>query len=162
YQLELDEEILKMAEAKAEAVPQALMLTYRRAVQGDRNNIKRALSTLETWGISKEDVQAVLDEAEKVKKREGKHDTEKDALWARVEMRAPDDGVIIERNLALHEIVVDNTTNLFQIAKVDRLAIFANVPEDDLPTLQALPTTQRRWTVETVGSQPIPGFISDV
>jgi membrane fusion protein, heavy metal efflux system len=162
YQLELDDEILKMAEANLAAVPPALLLSYRRAVQGDRNNIKRAVSTLETWGISKEDVQAVLDEAEKVKKREGKHDTEKDALWARVEMRAPDDGVIIERNLALHEIVVDNTTNLFQIAKVDRLAIFANVPEDDLPTLQALPTAQRRWTVETVGSVPIPGFVSDV
>ena len=29
-------------------------------------------------------------------------------------MRAPANGIIIERNLALHEIVVDNTTNLFQ------------------------------------------------
>src|SRR5262249_22536746 len=124
--------------------------------------VNRAISTLKTWGISEEDIQAVLDEAEKVKKRGGKHDKEKDELWAGVEIRAPDDGVIVERNVAIHEIIADNTTNLFQIAKLDRLAVFANVPEDDLPALQALPTRRRTWTVQTVGSPPIHGFIDDI
>ena len=158
YQLNLDEEILKAAEAKAEVVPEVFLWNARRNVQGDINTINRAVSTLQTWGIPEQDIQAVRDEAEEVKKRQGKHDQEKDALWARVEIRAPDDGVIIERNVSLHEIVVDNTTNLFQIAKVDRLIVFANVPEDDLPALEALPTAQRRWTVKTVGSDPIPGY----
>jgi cobalt-zinc-cadmium efflux system membrane fusion protein len=162
YQLKLDEEILKKAEARADAVPEVFLLSYRKAVQGDINTINRAVNTLRTWGIPEEDIQAVRDEAENVKKREGKHDREKDALWARVEIRAPGDGVIIERNVALHEIVVDNTTNLFQIANVDKLSVFANVPEDDLPELQALSTDQRRWTVKTVGSDPIPGFIDDI
>ncbi len=162
YQLKLDEEILKRAEAKAEAVPEVFLLNARRAVQGDLNAINRALSTLQTWGIPEPDIQAVREEAENVKKRAGKHDTDKDALWARVEIRAPDDGVVIERNVSLHEIVVDNTTNLFQLAQVDRLSVFANVPEDDVPALQALPTAQRRWTVRTVGSPPVPGFIDDI
>jgi cobalt-zinc-cadmium efflux system membrane fusion protein len=131
-------------------------------LEGDINTINRAVSTLKTWGIPDQDIQAVRDEAEEVKKRRGKHDPEKDALWARVEIRAPDDGIIVERNVSLHEIVVDNTTNLFQIAKVDRLMVFANVPEDDLPVLEALPTAQRRWTIKTVGSDPIPGFIDDI
>jgi cobalt-zinc-cadmium efflux system membrane fusion protein len=162
YQLKLDEEILKRAEAKAEAVPEVFLLNARRNVQGDINTINRAVSTLKTWGIPEEDIQAVRDEAENVIKRQGKHDKAKDALWARVEIRAPDEGVIIERNVTLHEIVVDNTTNLFQIAKVDKLAVFAHVPEDDLPKLEALTGEQRRWTVKTVGSDPIPGFIDDV
>jgi cobalt-zinc-cadmium efflux system membrane fusion protein len=162
YQLELDEQILKKAEAKAEAVPEVFLWNARRNVQGDINAINRAVSILETWGIPKEDIQAVRAEAEEVKKRQGKHDASKDALWARVELRAPDDGVIVERNVALHEIVVDNTTNLFQIANVDRLTIFAHVPEDDLPALEALPSDLRRWTVKTVGSDPIPGFIDDI
>jgi cobalt-zinc-cadmium efflux system membrane fusion protein len=162
YQLKLDEEILQRAEAKAEAVPEVFLLNARRNVQGDINAIQRALSTLKTWGIPEADIQAVRDEAENVKKREGKHDKDKEALWARVEIRAPDDGVIIERNVSVHEIVVDNTTNLFQIAKVDRLSVFANAPEDDLPALEALPTEQRRWMVKTVGSDPIPGFIDDI
>jgi cobalt-zinc-cadmium efflux system membrane fusion protein len=162
YQLKLDEEILKRAEAKEAAVPEVFLLNARRNVQGDINTINRAVSTLKTWGIPEEDIQAVRDEAENVIKRQGKHDKAKDALWARVEIRAPDDGVIIERNVALHEIVVDNTTNLFQIAKVDKLTVFAHVPEDDLPKLEALSNDQRRWTVKTVGSDPIPGFIDDI
>ena len=55
-----------------------------------------------------------------------------------MELKAPDDGFIIEQNVALHETVVDNTTNLFQIAKVDPLIVLAAVPEDDLPALQDL------------------------
>jgi len=162
YQLKLDEEILKKAEAHADSVPEVFILNYRRNVQGDINTINRAVSTLKAWGIPEEDIQAVRDEAENVKKREGKHDKEKDALWARVEIRSPDDGVIIERNLSLREIVVDNTTNLFQIAKVDRLSVFAHCPEDDVPALLALSTPQRRWTVRTVGSPPLAGYISDI
>jgi cobalt-zinc-cadmium efflux system membrane fusion protein len=162
YQLKLDEQILKRAEAKAEAVPEVFLLNARRNVQGDRNAIERAVSTLKTWGIAEEDIQAARDEAENVKKRGGNRDKSKDALWPRVEIKAPADGVIIERNLSLHEIVVDNTTNLFQIADVDRLFVTANVPEDDLPVLEALPDNQKIWTVKTVGSPPVHGFIDDI
>ncbi len=162
YQLKLDDEILKRAEAKAESVPEVFLLNARRNVQGDRNTIERAVATLKTWGISDEDIQAVRDEAENVKKRDGKRDKAKDAQWARVEIKAPADGVIIERNLSMHEIVVDNTTNLFQIADVSRLFVTANVPEDDLPTLESLSENQRTWTVQTVGSRPLTGSIDDI
>jgi cobalt-zinc-cadmium efflux system membrane fusion protein len=162
YQLKLDEEILVKAEAKADVVPDVFLWNAERNVRGDINNIKRILSTLETWGISEQDIQAVRIEAEEVKKRRGKRDLEKDALWARVEIRSPDDGVIVERNLSLHEIVVDNTTNLFQIAKVDRLVVFAHVPEDELPALERLPLNLRQWTVKTTGSDPLPGPIDDI
>lgn len=72
---------------------------------------------------------------------------------------------MIEQNVSLHETVVDNTTNLFQIAKVDPLVVLAAVPEDDLPALHEL---NRRtggrieWTVRTVGSEPISGFLDDI
>ena len=165
YQLKLDEEILKAAQAKSEVVPQVFLWNAQRNVQGDVNTVNRAVSMLQTWGIPEEDIQAVRDEAENVKKRGGKHDKAKDELWPRVEMRAPANGVIIERNLGLHEIVVDNTTNLFQIADVDKLFIAANVPEDDLPELEVLRELSGdliRWTVKTVGSDPIPGYIDDI
>src|SRR5262249_54835045 len=151
YQLKLDEEILKRSEASAAAVPEVYLLNARRNVQGDINAINRAVNTLRTWGIPEEDIQAVREEAENVKKRQGQHDKEKEAAWARVEIKSADDGVIIERNVSLHEIVADNTTNLFQVAKVDRLTVVANVPEDDLPALESLPTADRKWTVRTVG-----------
>jgi cobalt-zinc-cadmium efflux system membrane fusion protein len=85
-----------------------------------------------------------------------------DAKWPRVELKAPDDGVIVERNLGLRENIVDNTTTLFQIARVDRLSVLANCPEDDLPELEKLTTAQRRWTITTVGSPPVAGLIDDI
>jgi cobalt-zinc-cadmium efflux system membrane fusion protein len=162
YQLKLDEEVLKRAEgAGSGAVPEVFLWNARRNVQGDLNTINRAVSTLQTWGIAEADIQAARDEAKKVEERQGKHDKSKDALWARVEIRSPDDGVIIERNVAQHEVIADNTTNLFQIAKVDRLSVFANCPEDDLPALESLSTAERQWTVETVGSPPLKGSFDD-
>jgi cobalt-zinc-cadmium efflux system membrane fusion protein len=162
YQLKLDEDILKSAEAKVASLPEAFLWTARRNVRGDINAVNRAVNMLKTWGISDEDIKAVRDEAEKVKKDNEKPKKDLDELWARVEIRAPEDGIIVERNLALHEIIVDNTTNLFQIAKINRLTVIANIPEDDQPTLHKLPTSQRRWTVQTVGSAPIKGVIDDI
>ncbi len=43
--------------------------------------------------------------------------------------------------------------NLFQIAKVDRLTVLANAPEDDLPTLLKLPHELKRWTVRPLAEQ---------
>lgn len=162
YQLHLDQQILKKAEEHADAVPQVFLWNAERQMRGDENNINRALSTLRSWGISEQDIKLVQDEAKRVIERKGERNPEMDAKWPRVEMKVPDDGVIVERNLALHEIIADNTTNLFQIARVDRLAVLANVPEDDLPELEKLTTAQRRWTVETVGSPPVPGVIDDI
>ncbi len=73
-------------------------------------------------------------------------------------LRAPFDGVVVERNLHVDEMVVDNTVNLFQIADVSRLLVVANCPEDDLPALEALDRSQRKWTVRTVGAGSATGL----
>jgi cobalt-zinc-cadmium efflux system membrane fusion protein len=164
YQLKLDEEILHLAEKAAQsgAVPEVFMLNAKRNVEGDRNAIARALSNLRTWDIPDKDIQAVYKEAEEIGKRGGQRDRSKDDLWPRVELRAPEDGIVVERNLAQHEMVVDNTVNLFQIAKVDRLTVLVNVPEDDLPALQALQGKQREWTVSTVGTAVAKGVTGPI
>lgn len=167
-QLRLDEEVLKRAEAHADAVTEIFLLTARRNVEADINAVSRAENTLRTWDIPEADIQAVRDEAKSITDAEKRHAAVKEKLkqWARVELKAPDDGVIIEQNAALHETIVDNTTNLFQIAKVDPLIVLASVPEDDLPALYELKTQTRdhvRWTVRTVGAnQPIEGFLDDI
>jgi cobalt-zinc-cadmium efflux system membrane fusion protein len=163
-QLKLDEDLLDRGEKTASSggLSEFYLLNLRRAVEGDRNAVARARNTLSTWDIPERDIEKVEDEAKKIIERQGKRDPNKAKEWARVELRAPDDGIVIERNLALNEIVVDNTTNLFQIAKVDRLSVYAYCPEDDLPALLALPTAERTWTVQTVGRPPASGVISDI
>jgi cobalt-zinc-cadmium efflux system membrane fusion protein len=172
-QLELDQKIMESAEKHREAVPEVFMLTQWRAVQGDRNAINRALNNLKVWNIPQEEIDALHEEAKKIsadknawfKTPEGRWvkgekqpaggridpDRENDNPWGKVTLRAPADGIIVERNIAQHEIVQDPTTNLFQIAQVDRLLVIANAPEDELPTLNGLKGDQRRWTVRTVG-----------
>jgi cobalt-zinc-cadmium efflux system membrane fusion protein len=184
-QLELDQKVLDNAEARREAVPEVFLLNAIRAVQGDRNAINRALNNLEVWDIPREDIDALHAEAKKIsadknawfKTREGRWvkgeppattantnaDKKNENPWGRVTLRAPFDGIIVERNLHMDEMVVDNTVNLFQIADVNRLLVIANAPEDDLPTLEAL--NERSWSVRTVGATSatgLPGVIDEI
>ena len=139
-QLRLDEEVLKRAEAhrppcrkSSYSMPVATCKPTSTPSAGPRTRLK-------TWAIPEEEIQAVRDEVKNFTSDQDRRAKEKDRLkqWARVELKAPDDGFIIEQNVALHETIVDNTTNLFQIAKVDPLIVLAAVPEDDLPALQDL------------------------
>jgi cobalt-zinc-cadmium efflux system membrane fusion protein len=161
-QLKMDKDILDRALAKSEVVPEVFVLNARRNVETDRNAIARALNTLKTWGIAQEDIDAVYAEAEEISKRQGARDHSKDDQWPRVVLKAPEDGTIVERNVALHETVVDNTVNLFQIARVDRLVVVANASEEDLPTLLKLPEHLKRWTVRTVGADERNGIAGPV
>jgi cobalt-zinc-cadmium efflux system membrane fusion protein len=180
-QANLDYKVLKMMKAHETAVPEVMLLNAERTFQGDVNAINRAMSTLKTWVVPEQDIETLVGtramQAIKGLKdwdvppkdiqllKEKAKDT---SLWGRIELKSPMDGVLIERNVALHELVQDPTVNLFQIAQVDRLDVLANVPEDDLPKLYQLRDALARkgeklhWTVKTVGSAPIHGFIDDI
>jgi cobalt-zinc-cadmium efflux system membrane fusion protein len=179
-QLELDQKILDNAEKSSASLPAVFLLNAQKAVQNDRNAINRALNNLKVWNIPQDEIDALHEEAKKLsadknawfKTPEGRWvrgekqsapgkidpDQENDNPWGRVTLRAPFDGVIVERNVTLHETVVDNTVNLFQIANVKRLLVIANAPEDDLPTLNALKAQERFWTVRTVGASAVTGM----
>jgi cobalt-zinc-cadmium efflux system membrane fusion protein len=175
-QLELDEQIMDRVEENRYAVPEWYYLSQWRNVQTDRNAVNRALNNLSVWDIPQVEVDALHAEAKKISadkeawfrtssgrwvKGEDQSASELDPVketkslldnpWARVTLRAPFDGVIIERNLHQGEMVIDNTVNLFQIADVDRLLVIAYCPEDELPKLEALSTDERRWTIDVNG-----------
>ncbi len=163
-QLKLDQKILSGSKEAYDkgALPYLDYMAAYRAVEGDYSTIGRTENTLRAWAIPEEDIQAVRKEAEVIAKQGAERDRSAEHLkeqlhrWARVELRVPDEadgGTIIERNLSVRDVVVDNTLNLFQIALVDRLAVFVNAPEDELPRLQQLDEAHRRWTVRTAGAE---------
>jgi len=158
--LKLDEEFLKQAEAKPAGTPSITLWDAQRKLQGDKNAINRAESVLHGWGVSQKQIEAALDEVEKIKKR-GRRDPSKDTQWGRVEMRSPIDGVVLERNLALHEVIPDEGINLFQIGNLDTILVVANLPEDKLAALEAL-GPRPQWTVETGRGAAASGFITDI
>jgi cobalt-zinc-cadmium efflux system membrane fusion protein len=164
YKLNLDEQILKHAEEKAEAVPEVFLLNARLNVQTDNNAVNRAVSTLRTWRVPEEEIDAVKQEAQRVIQRKGKRDPAKEESWPRVDMQAPFDGVIVEKTVGLHSYV-DTSTDLFKIAKLEKLAVYAYAYEEDLPALQALRPEQRRWQIRLQNepdAKPLPGKIDQI
>jgi cobalt-zinc-cadmium efflux system membrane fusion protein len=162
-QLRLDEAILERAEKAAGTVTEAFLLNARRTVQADRNAVNRAQNTLKAWGIPQEDIAAVSREAEEVGKPKGKPGPAKDKDGGRVEIRATEDGIILERNVRRNEFLEDSTINLFQIARLDRLKVLVQVPEEDLSLLEALKPEQRRWTIRTTtGALEVEGRIDSI
>jgi cobalt-zinc-cadmium efflux system membrane fusion protein len=185
-QLELDQKIMDRVEANRYSVPEVYYLTQVRQVQGDRTEVNRALNYLKAWDIPQDEIDALRAEAKKISANKddwfqspegrwvmrakqsmeakepivGKVDPgkEEENPWGRVALRADRDGVIVERNVHVGEMVVDNTVNLFQIADVSRLLVIANCPEDDLPTMEALQGHEKRWTVRTVGATSATGL----
>jgi cobalt-zinc-cadmium efflux system membrane fusion protein len=170
--LKLDQELLDASQRAYDkgSLPTLDLLSAKSKVQGDLNTINRAENTLRTWNVPHEDVEAVRKEAEEIIKNGGRQaqtaeEREKQLdRWARVVLKAPGPGVIVERNVALHETVVDNTINLFQIARVDPLLIVANAPEDELPKLQALfDRGERNWKVRLLGAKAdVDGSMDDI
>jgi cobalt-zinc-cadmium efflux system membrane fusion protein len=115
--------------------------------------------TLRTWRVTDDEIAAIHMEADRLSKADELHETRMPAAdlrnWARVEVRAPRSGVILEKNVALGDIV-DTDTNLFMIGDLANLSVWAHVYEEDLPLLEALPRPIH-WTV-TLPSRPGDSF----
>src|SRR5262249_37753983 len=136
-QLSLDQENLARLEElyRQGNTSEAVVRQARRNVSAGLNAASRAERTLRIWKLPDEEVQAVKDEAKRVIQRKGKRDPAREKDWARVEVRAPLDGVVVEKNVNLGNIV-DTTFDLYKVADLSYLAAYANVYEEDLRELQ--------------------------
>jgi cobalt-zinc-cadmium efflux system membrane fusion protein len=150
--LNLDRGILKDLEELYQkgATPERSVREARRIVDADVIALRKAEHTLLSWGIKEREMAEIRAEAEKPDRKVGerKQDFER---WARVEIRSPQDGTVIERNISLRDLV-DTTTPLFKIADLSNLVVWVNLYEEDLPTIQKLPRPIK-WDI-TVPSQP--------
>jgi len=142
--LKLDREVLNRLRAlfKEGGTSERSLREAERAVESDLIAVARAERTLRSWRLSEAEIAAVRGEAERLGRRAG----EADEAWARVEVRSPQDGVILEKNVSQGDLA-DTTTDLFKIADLSTLAVWAHAYEEDLPLLQALPQPIE-WTLK--------------
>ncbi len=161
-QLRLDREQLEKLEEgyRRQAIPEASVRQARRNVESDVNAVARAERTLRVWRLSDAEIEEVKTEAERIIQRQGKRDQEKEKQWARVEVRAPFDGTVLERNLATGDIV-DTTADLFKIADLSRLSVWAYVYENRLPALLKLPQPIP-WTVRLKSDPEAPAMCGKI
>lgn len=152
--LRFDEEKLKRLEdlfSKA-AVPERNVLDARREVESDIITIARVERTLRSWRLNTEQIQTIREEAERVRAHKGDWHEELDDTWARVEIRSPIDGTIVEKNVAVGDFV-NTELDLFKIADLKRLDVLAHIYEEDISLLEMLPQGQRRWAIR-LNSEP--------
>jgi cobalt-zinc-cadmium efflux system membrane fusion protein len=151
--LSVDQEKLERLEGPYArgAVPEN---TYRDAiakVQKDITALARTRRTLELIRLKPEEIKDLEDEAETIKKRfrelakpraakdKRLYDSTQVDRWARVEVRAPADGFIVEKNTNVGDIVdPGKDPPLFRIADLKTLGVWVNPPEEYLPILQKL------------------------
>jgi cobalt-zinc-cadmium efflux system membrane fusion protein len=139
-QLALDEVRLKDREKAYHqgALPEDTINQTRKDVASDRIAVWRAERTLRTWKVTEDEINTVKDEARLVAEGKKKRDLKKEMEWAKVEVRAPFDGTIVEKNLHVGKFV-DATFDLFKIADLRKLGVVVQAYEEDLRTLRALP-----------------------
>jgi cobalt-zinc-cadmium efflux system membrane fusion protein len=144
------------------AAPERSVRDSELAVKSDLIAVRKAERTLLSWRLTQAEIDAIRGEAEKLSRSADARPD--DPAWARVEVRAPQDGVVLEKNLNFGD-VVDTSANLFIIADVSRLTVWAHVYEEDLPLLQD-PKLPRPlpWTVR-LPAQPdvtFPGHLERI
>jgi cobalt-zinc-cadmium efflux system membrane fusion protein len=109
-----------------------------RAVESDEISLARAERTLRSYRLTEKEIAAIRAEAERLGRKTGEGRPQTPEDWARVEVRAPQGGVILEKNTVSVGDLIDTSTDLFKIADLDRLNLWVHVYEEDLPALGKL------------------------
>ena len=107
--------------------------------------------------MTQAEIDDVRGEADKIHNGESNDDVTLDNHWAEVDVRAPFDGVILERNATLGDMV-DTDVDLFKMADLSTLAVMVQVFEENLPDLESLRPEDRHWTIR-VKAQPNSGGV---
>jgi cobalt-zinc-cadmium efflux system membrane fusion protein len=114
-----------------------------RNVQAARVDASKAERTLRTWRLTEADIAEIRSEAARLIALDNRAQEPTD--WARVEIRAAIDGVILEKNITTGDLV-ETTSDLFKIGDVSHLVVWAHLYEEDLPLLEKMPRPVP-WTV---------------
>jgi membrane fusion protein, heavy metal efflux system len=146
------------------AASKGAYLEVKRTVEkelGVRNSAER---TLRMWKLSDQEIEALYKEADAIDVT--KRDAKKEKEWARVEVRACCDGVIVEKNTHLGDWVDPSNfgTPMYRIADLSKLQAWIKPSEEYLPILQghlnrpgANPLTWEIFLQSNPNSSPLKG-----
>ncbi len=128
------------------AIPERELREMERAVEADRVAVSRIRRTLQTWRVTPNEIAEIEAEANRLTGSTQEPPSEVAERWARVEIRAAINGTILEQNITVGDMVSPND-DLFKVANLSRLRVMASAYEEDLPRLDALSPSQRKWSV---------------
>lgn len=134
-----------------------------RQVEQDETAVNAARMTLRSWMFSTTEIDEVAAEADRLHREGAKRNLQLENEWARVPIKAPRSGTIVEKNVVEGDIV-GTEHDLFKLADLSQLQVVAHVYEEDLAYLEQLPRPIH-WLI-TINSmpemEPISGTIERV
>jgi cobalt-zinc-cadmium efflux system membrane fusion protein len=146
------------------AIPERSLREAERNVESDMIAVSRAESTLRVWRLTNADLEEIRSEAVRIHKNKGQWDEDVRGQWARVEVRASITGTVVEKNIAVGDIV-DTSLDLYKIADLTRLDVLAHAYEEDIPQLEDLPHDERHWNIflkSNPDTKPLSGSFSQI
>jgi cobalt-zinc-cadmium efflux system membrane fusion protein len=147
-QLENSRRILKRLESlPAGVVSERAIQDARRDVEADTIAAARAARTLRSWRVTDQEIAEICRELEAIKTDPLHPHPATERTWAEVEIRAAIDGMIIEKNFNVGDLV-DPADDLFKIANVHELQVLVNIYEEDLHAVRRLQADERRWILD--------------
>ncbi|MGE0605483.1 MAG: efflux RND transporter periplasmic adaptor subunit [Pirellulales bacterium] len=163
--MQLDKTTLeRLKSLKPGVIAEKVIREAERDYEVDVIAVDRIERTLRSWRLDEAEIEETREEAERLHK-EGPGKNPRNAIkvdrkWAELEIKAPFDGVILEKNVVPGDIIKTDL-DLFKIGDLRRLTVLANVYEEDLPTLASLRGADRRWSIRLTSqpnSTPIDGM----
>lgn len=149
--LDIDEGLLARLEGVSKGiVPEREILDARRDVESDRIALSRVERTLRSWRISEEEIQEIKAEARQLLEHADAGALPTDGRWAEFDIKAPMDGVILEKNFNIGDLV-EPSEDLIKIGDLSRLQVLASVYEEDLAAIRRLADDQRTWRLDVGG-----------
>ena len=150
----LDVEVLKRLQTLAEkgATPEQKVRDAEHNRDSDWIAVSRARRTLSSWRLSDDEIKRIEQEADAIGAGRSGNSARAERDWSRVEVTAPMDGVVVEINANVGDII-DTTLDVMKVANLARLRVQCQVYEEDLARLEALEPGQRLWTVH-LGADP--------
>lgn len=114
--------------------PEEDYLSKRYALEGAKLEVRGADQTLRALGLLAEEIKQLLDESADgdATKKEKKHEEN----LSRYELRAPQDGIVIEKNIALGE-AIKGDADIFAIADLSTVLIGVTIHGSDLKSVRA-------------------------
>lgn len=151
--LRLDETVLANLSKAPGAVPQLRFDMVKRDVEADKIQVNSAMRTLRSWRLTEDEINEVVQEARQLHDaqqqmvQDAHQQTAAARTWSELPIRSPRDGVVLEKNVNVGE-VVNTTDNLFKIGDLTTIQVLAYVYEEDLPVLEALKPEERQWKID--------------
>ncbi len=146
-QMYLDRNQLTRVQKLTGIVPDKQIREAEHQLESDRTNVDRIERTLRSWRLTEDEIEEVRKEAESLHENQSSHDPSADKTWAEVDVKAPFDAVVMERNATTGDIV-DTDLDLFVLADLTTLGVSADAYEEDLPSLESMLPDQRKWMIQ--------------